>query len=205
MINQFQTILVRDSNSLKIITNECDKEATKVLDPTFLIKYDTLQNPPKTKDKYLLLYIQSDMNAEEEDFIKLLVEAQNLTIISVGKNNHLAQINLENASPQEWVGLHSYASYIVTNTFHGAVFSIIFKKPFNVFVPSDKSNKVRDLLTDLGLENRIFSDKLKSQILDKQSLDIDYEPVSRILELKILESKQYLLEAISQGVDDMHK
>ncbi|MBW4455948.1 MAG: polysaccharide pyruvyl transferase family protein [Nostoc indistinguendum CM1-VF10] len=203
LINQFQTILVRDSNSKKIINDECNKEATKVLDPTFLIKYDDLQEPPKIKDKYLLLYTQAEIGSEEEDFIKLLAATQNLTIISVGKPNQLAQINLEGAGPKEWLGLHSQASYIVTNTFHGTVFSIIFQKPFNAFVPSDKSNKVTDLLTDLGLQDRIFSDKLKSQILNKEIFDIDYEAVSKILESKILESKQYLLEAISQGVGNV--
>ena len=204
LINQFQTILVRDSNSLKIITDECKKEARKVLDPTFLIKYDSLKEAPKIKEKYLLLYTHAEIGSEGEDFIKSLAANQNLTIISVGKYNQLAQINIEGAGPKEWIGLHSQASYIVTNTFHGTVFSIIFQKPFNVFVYSDKSNKVTDLLTDLGLENRIFSDKLKSQIVNEQILNIDYETVSRILESKILESKQCLLEAISQGVDNIH-
>ncbi|MGF1935737.1 MAG: polysaccharide pyruvyl transferase family protein [Nostoc sp. ChiQUE02] len=202
LINQFQSISVRDSNSLKIISNECNKEAVKVLDPTFLIKYDALKSLPKTQDKYLLLYIQADIEPEEENFIKLLAKEKNLTIISVGKYNPLAQINLEAASPKEWIGLYSQASYIVTNTYHGAVFSIIFKKLFNVFVPNDKSNKVTDLLNDLGLVNRIFSDKLKSQILNNQIFDIDYEAVSEILESKIIESKNYLVEAILQGVVD---
>ncbi|MFW9262088.1 polysaccharide pyruvyl transferase family protein [Nostoc sp. CALU 546] len=202
LINQFQSISVRDSNSLKIITNECEKEAVKVLDPTFLINYDALKRPPKIKDQYLLLYIQSDMETEEEYFIKLLAEEKNLTIVSVGKYNQLAQINLEAASPKEWIGLYSQASYIVTNTYHGAVFSIIFKKLFNVFVPNDKSNKVTDLLIDLGLQNRIFSDQLKYQILSKQIFDIDYKTVHEILESKILESKKYLVEAITQGVVD---
>ncbi|MEH1965700.1 polysaccharide pyruvyl transferase family protein [Nostoc sp.] len=202
LINQFQSISVRDSNSLKIISNECNKEAVKVLDPTFLIKYDALKSLPKTQDEYLLLYIQADIEPEEENFIKLLAKEKNLTIISVGKYNPLAQINLEAASPKEWIGLYSQASYIVTNTYHGAVFSIIFKKLFNVFVPNDKSNKVTDLLNDLGLANRIFSDKLKSQILNNQIFDIDYEAVSEILESKIIESKNYLVEAILQGVVD---
>jgi len=202
LINQFQSISVRDSNSLKIITNECDKEAAKVLDPTFLIKYDALKSPPKIKDQYLLLYIQADIEAEEEYFIKLLAEDKNLTIISVGKYNQLAQINLETASPKEWIGLYSQASYIVTNTYHGAVFSIIFKKVFNVFVPNDKSNKVTDFLIALGLENRVFSEQLTSQILSKQIFNIDYKAVYEILESKILESKKYLVEAITQGVVD---
>ena len=198
-INQFQTILVRDTNSLKIIANECNKKATKVLDPTFLINYDAIKIPPKIKDKYLLLYFQAQIEPEEEDFMKLLAESENLTIVSVGQPHRLAQINIESASPREWVGLYSQASYILTNTYHGTVFSIIFKKPFNTFVPSDKLNKVRDLLIDLGLENRIFSDKSKAQILTKEILDIDYESASKILESKRLESKNHLLEAILEG------
>jgi hypothetical protein len=202
LINDFQTILVRDTNSLEIITNQCNRKATKVLDPTFLIKYDAIKIPPQIKDKYLLLYLQADIEAEEQEFIKLLAESENLTIVSVGNPTPLAQINLETASPKEWVGLYSQASYILTNTYHGTVFSIIFQKPFNAFVPGDKLNKVKDLLLDLGLENRIFSDKCKDQIPSKQIFDIDYESVSKILESKIIESKQHLIEAISQGVDD---
>ncbi|MCC5646560.1 polysaccharide pyruvyl transferase family protein [Nostoc sp. CHAB 5824] len=202
LINQFQTILVRDSNSLEIIADECNKKAIKVLDPTFLIKYDALKNSPKITNKYLLLYVQADMKAEEEDFIKFLAEEQNLTIVSVGRYERLAQINLENASPKEWIGLHSEASYIVTNTYHGTVFSIIFQKPFTIFLPSDKSNKITDLLNDLGLKDRIFSDKLKPQLFNKQIFDIDYESVSNILESKIMESKKHLIEAILQGAID---
>jgi hypothetical protein len=202
LINQFQTILVRDSNSVEIIANECNKKAVKVLDPTFLIKYDALKNPPKITNKYLLLYVQADMEAEEEEFIKLLAKEQNLTIVSVGRYEKLAQINLETASPKEWIGLHSEASYIVTNTFHGTVFSIIFHKPFTVLLPSDKSNKVKDLLNDFGLTNRIFSEKLKPQLLNKQIFDIDYESVSSILESKIMESKKHLIEAILEAEID---
>ncbi|MCC5655411.1 polysaccharide pyruvyl transferase family protein [Nostoc sp. XA010] len=202
LINQFQTILVRDSNTLEIIANECNKKAIKVLDPTFLIKYDTLKNSPKITNKYLLLYVQADIQPEEEEFIKFLAEEQNLTIVSVGRDEPLAEINLETASPKEWIGLHSEASYIVTNTFHGTVFSIIFQKPFTVFLPSDKSNKVRDLLNDFGLTNRIFSEKSKSELFSEEIFDINYESVSISLESKIMESKKHLIEAILQGETD---
>lgn len=202
LINQFQTILVRDSNSLQIIANECNKKAIKVLDPTFLIKYDTLKTPPRITNKYLLLYVQADIQPEEEEFIKFLAAEQNLTIVSVGRNEALAQINLETARPKEWIGLHSEASYIVTNTFHGTVFSIIFHKPFTVFLPSDKSNKVRDLLNDFGLTNRIFSEKSKPELFSGEIFDIDYESVSISLESKIMESKKHLIKAILQEETD---
>ncbi|WP_445633830.1 Polysaccharide pyruvyl transferase domain-containing protein [Nostoc sp. DSM 114161] len=206
LIDQFQTILVRDSNSANIINNECNQKAIKVLDPTFLIKYDAIKTPPKIQGKYLLLYFHAEIEPEEEEFIKSLAKSENLTIVSVDQPKKIAQINLESASPKEWVGLYSEASYIVTNTFHGTIFSLLFQKPFNVFLRSDKQNKVTDLLRDLNLENRIFSVKGKAQPSQEEIFDIDYESVSKILESKIAESKQHLLQAISlETVDDRNK
>ncbi|MBH8551089.1 polysaccharide pyruvyl transferase family protein [Nostocaceae cyanobacterium CENA357] len=198
LIEQFQTILVRDSNSLQIIKNQCNREAKKVLDPTFLIQYDTINQAPQLKDNYLLIYNQAPLKQSEIDFIKSVVRVRNLNIVAVGKYNKLAQINVETASLKEWIGLYSQASYIVTNTYHGTIFSIIFKKPFNVFIAGNKINKINDLLEDLGLENRIFLADLKPQLVSEQIFDIDYDSVFKILESKIRESKKYLLEAIMQ-------
>ncbi|MDZ8183484.1 MAG: polysaccharide pyruvyl transferase family protein [Nostoc sp. ChiSLP02] len=206
LIEQFETILVRDTNSFNLINNECNQKAIKVLDPTFLIQYDRIKTSPKIQGKYILLYIHAQIKPEEEEFIKSLAKSENLTIVSVDQPKEIAQINLESASPQEWVGLFSEASYIVTNTYHGTIFSIIFQKPFNVLVRSDKQNKVTDLLRDLNLENRIFSLNQKGQPLHKEIFDIDYDSVSKILEFRRLESKKYLLQAISpETFDDKSK
>ncbi|MBW4557555.1 MAG: polysaccharide pyruvyl transferase family protein [Trichormus sp. ATA11-4-KO1] len=200
LVNQFQTILVRDSNSERIIVNQCNMVAKKVLDPTFLINYDAIKHIPKIEGKYLLIYNQDELASTEEDLVKSIAERHGLNIVSIGKCNQVAKVNLENACPQEWIGAFSQASYIVTNTYHGTIFAIIFQKPFSVFVPSNKSNKVTDLLRDLSLEDRIFSENTISQVKEK-AFDIDYEIVSKVLELKILESKKYLLEAITEGAD----
>jgi len=195
LIAQFETILVRDSNSANIINNECNQKAIKVLDPTFLIEYDKIKTPPKIPGKYILLYFHDEIESKEAEFLKSLAKSENLTIISVDEPKEIAQINLESASPKEWLGLFSEASYIATNTFHGTIFSIIFQKPFNVFLRSDKQNKVADLLKNLNLEKRIFS--FNEQPTREEIFDIDYASVSKILESKILESKQHLLQAIS--------
>jgi hypothetical protein len=201
-LNEYQTILVRDSNSAKVIADECSLQAIKVLDPTFLINYDQIQQPLKIKDKYILLYAQDPLEPAEEQFAKLLAETYNLKIVSIGKPNDIADINLIDASPNEWVGAHRQASYIMTNTFHGTVFSLLSQKPFTVFVPPHKVIKVKDLLGDLGLENRLFSAQIKTQLEKEELFNIDYQSVSKILESKILESKKYLVEAIVQGAVD---
>lgn len=201
-LNQYQTILVRDSNSAQVIASECSLPAIKVLDPTFLINYDRIQQPLKIKDKYILLYTQDILEPVEENFAKSIAETYKLKIVSIGKYNRIADINLLDASPEEWVGAYRQASYVMTNTFHGTVFSLISQKPFTVFVPPHKLTKVKDLLGDLGLENRLFSAQIKSQLTNEDIFDIDYKSVSNILEAKIFASKKYLVDAIVQGAVD---
>jgi hypothetical protein len=202
-LNQYQTILVRDSNSAQVIANECSLQATKVLDPTFLINYDQIQQSLKIQDKYILLYTQDILEPAEEDFAKLVAETYNLKIVSIGQYNRIADINITDASPGEWVGAHWQASYIMTNTFHGTVFSLISQKPFTVFVPPHKLTKIKDLLGDLGLENRLFSNQNNPQVENEDIFNIDYTSVSKILDSKILESKKYLVEAIVQEAVDI--
>ncbi|WP_414544544.1 polysaccharide pyruvyl transferase family protein [Nostoc sp. CCY0012] len=196
LINQFQSILVRDTNSQKIIINECQTEAIKVLDPTFLINYDAIKKAPLIRDKYLLIYNQTELSQREADFVKSVAQSKNLIIVSVGKHNSLAKVNLIHASPQEWIGLYAQASYVVTNTYHGTIFSIIFQKPFTVFVNTKKMNKVSDLLKELGLENRRFSKEVRDKLVNDQIFNIDYD--LDVIKSKIAESKKCLIEAITQ-------
>lgn len=195
LVGQFSATAVRDSNSLRLIRDECNQQSTKVLDPTFLIEYNQVMSVPSLKEEYLLLYYDGKVKPEEENFIKLLAETRNLTIISIGKRIKFAQKNLIGVGPEEWLGYFSKASYIVTNAYHGTIFSLIFKKPFTVCLSENKSNKINDLIGYLGLESRALSDP-DSTSIDMATPGIDYDLVYEKLEGEILRSKSYLLEAL---------
>ncbi len=198
LVEKFQTILVRDSNSKNIINTECNVDAKRVLDPTFLVKYDDIISLVKTKDNYLLIYNQAPLSPEQEEFVKLISETKSLTIISVGKYNKIAQTNLVGASPNEWVSLFNQASYIVTNTYHGTIFAIMFKKLFTVFGHDKKSQKLIDLLSNLDLNSRMVTSMLELEVVHKQLANIDYESISNTLNTRIFESQNYLLEALKK-------
>jgi polysaccharide pyruvyl transferase WcaK-like protein len=198
LINQFDAVSVRDSNSLELIKEECNKEATKVLDPTLLIEYYNILSVPKSKENYLLMYTQKGLTLEQKNFIKLISKIKNLSIISIGKYNDIATKNVIGISPEKWLGYFSQASYIITNTYHGTIFSLVFKKPFNVFYNNKKSNKTGDLLKSLDLENRIISESNFSNPVDNNFFNIDYTLVCQKLEENILHSKSYLLRAIEK-------
>jgi exopolysaccharide biosynthesis predicted pyruvyltransferase EpsI len=199
LIEKFQTILVRDSNSKNIINTECNLDATRVLDPTFIAKYDDIISPVNIKQNYLLIYNQAGLTPAQEKFIQSIAEAKNLKIVSVGKYNKIAYTNLVSANPKEWVSLFSQAAYIVTNTYHGTIFSIIFKKLFTVFGHDKKSQKLTDLLSIFNLSNRMLMSISEVETVNGQLHDIDYESVSEILTAKISESQNSLLGAVETG------
>ncbi len=194
LLKDFKAISVRDSNSLRIVEEECERPATKVLDPTFLADYTEIISQPKLSD-YLLIY--GGLSREDEAQVKKAAEAEGLVVVSVGYPSRIAQVNLVGIGPEEWLGYFAKASYIFTSFYHGAIFSIIFRKPFTVFGRQDKMSKVQDLLSDLKLESRIVKDADRASREPKLNRDIDFEVIYGSVEKAIEQSKSYLFEAIN--------
>lgn len=196
LLKSFDKILVRDSNSLRLVQEECRLPAVKVVDPTFLIDYDAIAVLPKVTKEYLLMYNQQGFTTLEEDFIKTIATKRGLIIISIGQINKIASINIVEADPKKWIGYFNKAAYIVTNTYHGTIFSMLFKKQFTVILNENKSNKTGDLLKDYDLEERIFSPQSYTQDSEYNLIDIDYSQVEPKIKLAAANSKNCLFKAI---------
>ena len=198
-IGQFNRISVRDSNSLRLIEQECDRTATKVLDPTFLNDFSEFKSTPKIDEEYILLYSIKSYSAEQENQIKTLIASvpklENLSIVSLARPCKIADINLITVDPEEWISYFRKAAYVITSSYHGTIFSIKFKRPFTVFTQPNNV-KIKDLLHDLNLESRII-DRKENSLFSQQSQRSDYDLVHNILDNKIIESQNYLLEAIN--------
>ena len=120
-----------------------------------------------------------------------------LRIISCGYYHSWCDENV-NADPKEFLEMFIHASYIITDTFHGTVFSIINKKRF-VSIIRDNSFKVKYLLDKLDLENRIASSSNEIEtILEKP---VAYEISDKLLEFERKKSENYLLRMLMKGID----
>ncbi len=198
LIGQFDNISVRDNNSLRLIEQECGRTATKVLDPTFLNDFSEFKSTPKLEQEYILLYSITSYTAEQESKIKSLIESvpklKNLLIVSLARPSKIADVNLITVDPEEWVGYFRNAAYVITGSYHGTIFSLKFKRPFTVFTRPDNV-KIKDLLQDLSLKSRIIDHK-ETSLFSQQSANIDYDSVHKILDEKIIASKNYLVEAL---------
>ncbi|MBE9109959.1 polysaccharide pyruvyl transferase family protein [Nodosilinea sp. LEGE 07298] len=204
LVNRFNTILVRDQNSKEIIEGECQKSAEVVLDPTFLVKYDDLLKSVKYKENYILLYNQSDLNESEEEFVSVVSKKKNLKIVSVGKYNRIADENFITADPSDWLSLFKAATYVVTNTYHGTIFSLIFQKSFTVLFSSKKTNKTSNLLGQIGLEGRILLNSNDQNMFLAQLEEVKYEDFQETLDQRIIESKNALISALKKLPNTAH-
>lgn len=193
LLQDFDRILVRDSNSAKLVKT-CVPDCDKVLDPTFLANFEQILNKPKIERDYVLLY--GSFSLEQGKAIESFAKTKNLDIIAIGARPGAWQppINRIGVSPEEYLGYYSEASFVFTNYFHGVIFAIIFNKPFISFDRPGKSLKVKDLLEDLDFTDQIVyeRDVSKADFIAITKMEFDRTK----LQQKIARSQKLLLHAI---------
>lgn len=177
-LKKIKAISVRDLYSKKLLQEISDYEISVVCDPTLLIdrkEFDKLY-PKKIKEKYILLYYFGEMPKELVQNVILFSKRNNLEIISFGEQRKWCDTNLI-YHPYEFVGYFRHAEYIVTNTFHGTIFSVIYNKKFIVNTCNKK--KVIEFLEECLLQNRQISSE--NYNIDVIKEEIEYKVVNQKL------------------------
>ena len=159
-------VSVRDEATRSIVQDIRGVDPLIVVDPTLLLDADEYaQYEGKIPDRnHILIYSFGKLSEEEKQQIIQLKEEQGSKIVSFGKYLPWADRNVP-INPASFLSYFRYASCVVTNTFHGTVFSIIYRKPFYSF--AFHSQKVKDLLNTYGLQERLphYSKKLRIMML----------------------------------------
>lgn len=197
LIKSFNYISVREDSGVTIVKDLTGLSAKQVLDPTLLLGGQYPQAiTSKEKSKYIFSYTlrSKKLSSKVNDFVSKSTGLRIITVESLkGKGVAL--------SPLEWVGYFKGAEKVITNSYHGTVFSIIFRKPF-VFVAlcgskSDFNERSRSLLDTLGLSDLILSrydEESVGRLLKKK---YDWDAVHSKINLMREDSEDFLNEALS--------
>ena len=199
-INSLDAISVRE-NSLKAkLEKHIDKDINLVLDPTLLVSaevFDKIAVEPKFKDKYVLIY---RMLPSEKLFsvAKKFAKEHQVALYEVKpyvslKSLFFPESNKMFESPEKFLGWFKNAEFVVTTSFHGVAFSLVFQKSF-YFISSDNpaENRIKSLLEQLGLTDRIISGDTIPVFNH-----IDYSTVESKLNNLRKESNDFLMNALS--------
>lgn len=189
LLGNIEYLSVRELQGAELIKKLTGREAEVVLDPTLLISSNewlhNVAKNPLSGEKYVLVYTLSGSKYIQElcENIagRLGCKVVNMKI-NFRKDDSGKMTDLFDLGPQEWVGLISGASYVVTDSFHGTAFSINFNKPFTTLVNpvSNMNSRVLSILKIMGLEDRIIYDDGTRQM--PKALSVDYTEVNKKME-----------------------
>ena len=204
LLADFNGISVRDTTGLSILKEKFNIDATQVLDPTFLINsYDELLKDSSVDASRSLFSFKFIINDEWVKVIKYLAEELSLNI---RMDTCLIPINGLPFKPlctvQDWLKLIKTSDFVFTDSFHGMVFCIIFKKQF-IVTPSYKGGEERymDLALKLGLEERVYTSPKEIFLSNKWKNVIDYDAVYEKLDVLRENSKKFLTQYLIQEIN----
>lgn len=203
LINKFNNVSVREEQGKKIIKELYNKDVKVVLDPTLLLTKDEWINSlniKANKDKYILCYF---LGNEKKYFkvAKKLSKKLNLPLKIFPINNLINKFDknsiLSNCGPKEFVEYISNASYILTDSYHGILFSINFNKQF-IALKRFKENKlsqnsrVFNILKSFDLDDRLYN----GEFLNLN--EIQYKKINIKLNKRREESLDFLKRSLEE-------
>ena len=207
LLKKFDAVSVREESGIALCREFLGfPRARCVVDPTLLLEkkdYLSLIESRPSNPGYagVLVYI---LNASDE---KRHVVDQVADCLSVGRFSIKPDQRMEHVRPgqlasclypgvEEWLLGFRDASFVVTDSFHGCVFAIIFNKPFVALDnPVRGTSRISSILRMFGLEKRLVQTPGPG-IEQLVSEPIDWEYVNRVRELKSAESKEFLVGSI---------
>lgn len=192
-LQNVEMLSVRDQNTYEFVQGITKRCAEINVDPVFLTDYDSYIKLPERKKPYLLVYAYGNRIKDEREIkaIKDYAKKRNLDILCVGMQQRWCRHNIA-ANAFELLGYVKNAECIVTDTFHGTVFSIKYNKKFVSLIRESNKQKLGDLLKQFKLYDRVvFNRSTLEAVMEKL---IDYKKVNSVIHDEQEKSKIYLDE-----------
>lgn len=196
LLSKFDGISIRDKNSKEVIEELLGKEPEYHVDPVFLYDYNGKIPNEVPLREYIIVYAYGKRITEKEaEKINEFARKRNKKIVTIGETQRFEWEHLI-LSPFEVLAYFQHADYIITDTFHGTVFSIKYSKKFVTIIREGNKQKLTDLLCRFGLMNRSVADiyKLEEIITDT----IEYSSIQQKIEEERKNSVEYLKKYVGE-------
>lgn len=189
-LEKFSYISVREKNAKLLLENIGINRGIDVLvDPTMLLKrrdWDRIAVLPEYDFDYIFLYLVRENSCLNQ--IKEFARRNQLKIVSVLQPGRIIESDGDDniiqtiAGPREFLGLIKKATYVIPNSFHGTVFSIIYNKQFYTYGLSYQDDRKKTILDEFNLRDRLIDYSVDINRVDWK--EIDYETINTKLEFR---------------------
>ena len=204
LLKNIDHLSVRETSAAELISRITGNQVTTVCDPTLLLsgeEWDHLlpeEEPLPSRKPYLLVYVAHplDFDSPVFQFSRYISQKLGLELINIGYHFNEGEPAYVNVTVPEFLMYFKNASLIITNTFHGTIFSIIYRKGFYAFKPRAGPARIRDLLSVVGLSERFVQSDLEAREL---SPEINYRHVEDKIQKFRRNSLLWLQTALQNG------
>jgi len=206
LVTKFNAVAVREDSAVKNCKDNFGIDALQVLDPTLLIAKEEYirmvekDNIPKCNGT-LLTYVL-DKSPDKQEFIKSIVKETGLNEVSIMPKSLFRDAGRKKINDciyppvTAWLRGFMDAEYVITDSFHGTAFAIIFNKPFLALGNTKRGmTRFTSLLKIFGLEDRIIL-SADSHLIEKLYEPIDFHHVNEILKTKQKEAVTFLADSL---------
>lgn len=203
-LKQYNAISVRETQAQKLLEQITGMTITQVADPTFLLSRETWKSMaiyPQREDKYIFLFTLENNQKMLEYAINLGDESGlNVVYLTAKQPESTGKYEaVDTAGPREWIGYIANAEMVITDSFHGTVFSIITGcNNFFTRIASDnkRGSRITDLLNTFGLNSHLLNPQLTQTFHELSKIMIDHKEVSITIEQERLRSCKFLSQNI---------
>lgn len=206
-LNEMNQVSVREEDGAKLVDQVSDKTATVLLDPTMLLtgaEWEKMMVAPKVNlpEKFVVTYFLGKEISKYRALIEKISEIKGVPIIRLNDINFPEYYEL---SPAEFLYILNKSEFTLTDSFHGTVFSILFKNSFFVLprvdLSVDMSSRITTLLNRFGLEDCTSQDvdNLDISVLMES---IDFNGAKEVLNLNRQKSIDFVKAACGENDDE---
>lgn len=204
----FSNISVREKSSVEIMKSLGRSDAEYVMDPTMLLtpeEWEKIEQPMgELKHKeFIFVYLLSSEERDRNEIKRIACNA-NLPIVTIpyasGKLNlsdaTFGDYKVIDCSPETWLWLIHNAAFVITDSFHGTVFSTKFHSNFIVTMRKEKfemNNRMRDFLKTIRQEDKFVD---LSCIDDFEGMRWDFKEIDNVVNQRIDFSKEFLKRSL---------
>ena len=203
-LKDFYAISVRESEGRELLKNKCGIDSTVVLDPTLLVDvstYESIERPVLgITSPFIFCYFLNEQHTYRS-CVESLAKQKGLQIVGVSANcyDNTYMKCLSNLGADHFLWLIHYAQIVLTDSYHGSIFSILYHKDFWIFQrfqetdPICQNSRIRQLSSHFSIEKQILPFGISH--IDRKP-DIDFYKIDSQLNALRKTSLTFLKEAL---------
>lgn len=197
LLERFNSISCREDSGVDILNNVFKQKAFSVIDPTLLLgEFSELTGKPNHRNS--LVFYPLDIDPELEVVATRLAKELNLDLVNNNKKKYICNKLLwDRISVEDWVKNIAEAEFVITRSFHGLMFSLIYQKQFVVIANTfGRNTRLESIMKKLGLTDRLYTSFDQLFVEKPWYKKIDYDIITPRIKNLRSESLDFLKYAL---------